>query len=236
VDRRQRKLQDKRKKREQAKKRSRIEAANRPSEEALLVRAGARCELGPCFVSAGWDDVTEANFVSVVVTRRLGADEFLAHSLLLDRTCLGVKNAMLSERVNDEELHELIEALGVAHDGMEECESLLAQSLIFHALDYARSLGFAPNPDFHEALVGPRPAVLLDTPWHRPKRPIYVSGPDDDVSRIIAQLQLKTADDFVYTDPLVELAALEPAERLALLEETLNLTDEEGLDALEKTS
>lgn len=236
VDRRQRKLQEKRKKREQAKKRSRIEAANRPSDEALLVRAGARSELGPCFVSAGWDDATEANFVSVVVTRRLGADELLAHSLLLDRTCLGIKNAMLSAPMTDEELHELIEELGVAHGGMEECESLLAQSLIFHALDYARSLGFAPNPDFHEALVGPRPAVLLETPWHRPKRPIYVSGPDDDVSRIIAQLRLKAADDFVFAAPFSGLAGLEPPDGPALLDENPALTAEDGVDALEKNS
>jgi hypothetical protein len=224
VDRRQRKLQEKRKKRELAKKRSRIEAANRPTEEALLVRAAARSEPGPCFVSAGWNDLTEPNFVSVVMTRRLGADELLAHSVLLDRTCLGVKNAMLSAPMTEEELHELVEELGVAHGGMEECASLLAQSLIYHALDYAQSLGFAPNSDFHEVLVGPRPATLLETPWHRPKRPIYVSGPDDDVSRIIAQLRLKAADDFQYTDPFAALGDVEPPQPLPRIDDESSAT------------
>jgi hypothetical protein len=208
MDRRQRKLQEKRKKREQAKKRSRIELARRPSDELLLVRAGARSEFGPCFVSAGWDDTTQPQLVSVVITRRLGADELLPHLLLLDRTCLGVKNAMLSAPMSEEDLAEFVERVGTPHGGIEECESLLAQSLVFHALDYARELGFAPNADFHEPLVGPRPEQLLETPWHRPERPLYVPGPDDDVLRIVAQLRRTTGGDFVHGGPFEALLEL----------------------------
>jgi len=209
VDRRQRKLQEKRKKREQSKKRARIELARRPSEELLLVRAGARSEFGPCFISAGWDDTTQPNLVSLVITRRLGADELLPHLLLIDRSCLGVKNAMLSTPMSADELQEFVEEVGAAHGGMEECEHLLAQSVVFHALDYARELGFVPNADFHESLVGSRPEQLLETPWHRPERPIYVSGPDDDVLRIMAQLQRAVGGDFVHGEPFASPAELD---------------------------
>lgn len=199
MDRRQKKLQQQRKKREQAKKQARIQAARRPSDEALLVRAGARAEFGPCFVSLGWDDETEPRLVSLVLTRRLGTDELLAHTLLLDRTCLGVKNAMLTAPMTQDELDDFIDQVSLPHGGMEDCDVLLAQSLAFNAVDYARGLGFAPNEDFHEALLGPRPDVLLETPWCRPERPIYVSGPDDDVLRIVAQLRRVTGDKFEHT-------------------------------------
>ena len=200
MDRRQRKLQDKRKKREQVKKRARLEAARRPSEDLLLVRAGSRAAFGPCFVSAGWDDTTAAGLVSVVVTRVLAPDELLPHCLLLDRTCLGVKNAMLCAPMTEDELDEFVESVGLPHGGVEECEVLLAQSLVFNALDYAKALGFPPNVDFHEALVRPRPAELLPTPWAAAERPIYVRGPDDDPRRIIAQLRQTVGSAFDYVD------------------------------------
>jgi hypothetical protein len=225
MDRRQRKLQQKRKKREQAKKRSRIEAAHRPSDEVLLARAGARAEFGPCFVSVGWNDLTDPGLVTLIVTRRLGFDELLPHTLLLDRTCLGVKNAMLSPPMAEDELAEFVEKVGVPHGGLEECEVLLAQSLIFNAVDYAKGLGFSPHADFHEALIGPRPEVLLATPWSRPERPIYVSGPDDDVFRIVAQLRHATGGDFEHSDPFEGPAALDVADAFDLLEDGL---DEEG--------
>lgn len=209
MDRRQRKLQDKKKKRELAKKRSRIEAANRPSDEQLLVRAGSRAPLGPCFVSWGWDDATTPNLVSLVVTRALASGDLLPHVLLLDRTCLGVKNAALLSPMTKDELNDLVERVGAAHGGMEECNALLAQALTFHALDYAAKLGFAPNEDFHEALLGPRPAELTETPWAAADRPLYVPGPDDDMPRILAQLQRSAGENYEVGGPgeLHELAA-----------------------------
>jgi len=196
MDRRQRKLEEKRKKRELAKKRARLDAARRPSDEQLLVRAGARAPFGPCFVSSGWDDESMPALVSLVVTRALEDGALLPHVLLLDRTCLGVKNAMLASPMSNDELEELVEQIGVPHDGMEECEVLLAQSVAFHAIDYAAKLGFAPNPDFHEALLGPRPDELMPTPWASPERPIYLSGPDDNVPLVLAQLEKATGESY----------------------------------------
>lgn len=201
MDRRQRKLEDKRKKRELAKKRSRLEAARRPSEEQLLVRAGTRAPFGPCFVSSGWDDESAPALVSLVVTRVLEDGALLPHVLLLDRTCLGVKNAMLVAPMSEDELEELVEQVGVPHGGMEECPVLLAQSVAFHALHYAAKLGFAPNSDFHEALLGPRPDELMLTPWASPERPIYVSGPDDNVPLVLAQLEKAVGPSYESDGP-----------------------------------
>jgi hypothetical protein len=200
MDRRQRKLQEKRKKRELAKKRSRIEAERRPSEEQLLARAGARAPFGPCFISAGWDDSTAPHLVTLVITRVLDGTDLLPHVLLLDRTCLGVKSAMLLAPMSDDELAELVEQIGLPHGGMEDCDALLAQSMVFHAVEYAAKLGFAPNPDFHEALVGPRPAELLATPWASVEQPQYFPGPDDNVPLILQQLRKTVGEQFEIGD------------------------------------
>jgi hypothetical protein len=200
MDRRQRKLQEKRKKRELAKKRSRLEAERKPSEAQLWVRAGARSPFGPCFISSGWDDSERARLVSLVVTRILDGGDLLPHVLLLDRTCLGVKNAMLVAPMTEDELVELVEQVGVPSGGMEECNASLAQSMVFHAVEYAAKLGFAPNPDFHEDLLGPRPDELLATPWASLERPLYVPGPDDNVSLILMQLRKAVGENFELGD------------------------------------
>lgn len=196
MDRRQRKLQEKRKKRELTKKRSRMEAERRPSEEQLWVRAGARAPFGPCFISSGWDDSTTPQLVSLVVTRILDGGDLLPHVLLLDRTCLGVKNAMVIAPMDHDDLTEFVDRVGTPHGGMEECDAQLAQSMVFHAVEYAARLGFAPNVDFHEALLGPRPAELLATPWASLERPLYVPGPDDNVALVVLQLRKAVAENF----------------------------------------
>jgi hypothetical protein len=74
---------------------------------------------------------------------------------------------------------------------MRPAELLLAQSVVFHAIDYARSLGFEPHRDFVPGLLGERPAVLLETPLCRPERPLYVAGPHDDVDAITSRLEAR---------------------------------------------
>jgi hypothetical protein len=93
-------------------------------------------------------------------------------------------------------IREYLERMEKAHgDDPEECSVLTAQSIVFHSIDYARSLGFSPHRDFPAQLFGPRPELLLDTPLSKPQKPYYVSGPRDNVSQIMAQLQGKMGED-----------------------------------------
>ena len=122
---------------------------------------------------------------------------------LVDRTCLGIKDAFPGDKVTDDELQDLIADMGAVHGGMESCEPLIAQSVVYHALDYADRLGFAPDADFPESLFGPRPAELVETPWHAAAKPIYVRGPRDDVQAIVPQLvAMLGADGFTYVDDI----------------------------------
>jgi hypothetical protein len=188
MNRRQRQIEKKRKKRNLVKKRAQAAAAARPSWEERLLRAAARGPFGPCAVSAGWDDEGSPALVSVVVTRQTSGGDLLPALALVDRTCLGVKDGFVARPVGLAELEDFLAQVGDAHGGMEPCEPLVAQSIVFHAIDYARKLGFEPHHDFHEALFGPRPDALLETPWHAAERPCFILGPHDDARRILARL------------------------------------------------
>ena len=96
MDRRQRKLEANRKKRALAKRRAQAVAAARPTELERLVRAAARLPFGPCAVSDGWNDESEPELVSVAITRSLPNGDLLPAIAIVDRTCLGVKNAVVA--------------------------------------------------------------------------------------------------------------------------------------------
>ena len=144
---------------------------------------------GPAWVSAALHGDNELPLlVKVVVTRRLAGGVLLPHVALVDRTCLGIKNAFVMKPAGEAEVAQRVASMGRDGDPLKQCEPLLAQSVVFHALDYARSLGFGPHPDFEQALFGPRPELLLDTPLARPSRPFFASGPDDDVDAVLRRL------------------------------------------------
>jgi hypothetical protein len=194
------KEEKRRRKRKLAQKKARASAARRAGPSVKLLAAAP---FGPCAVSAGWNSEEDLpHLVTVVVTRKLYGDRLFPVLALLDRTCLGVKDAHMPGPMTEGELWSFLHLVGEPYGGMEECPPLVAQSLVFHAVDYARRLGFEPHRDFVESLYGPRPAQLLPTPWHAEERPIYLSGPRDDAQRVLSRLDAAVGAgnyDFITT-------------------------------------
>lgn len=184
----QKKLQKAKNKREHA-RRKRNAQALRHTPAALIERA-MTAPFGPCWISSALDQAPDDEgpaLISVLVTRRVGG-LLVPCMVLVDRTCLGIKNVFVGPPQTELDLEVLRFGLSESGDVLREADLLTAQSVIHHAIDYARSLGFAPHPDFVPELVGERPAALLDTPLARPDRPVYVPGPEDDVLRVLARL------------------------------------------------
>jgi hypothetical protein len=181
----------KQKKKREAARRKHAPAPMVAASRAALLRQAALLPHGPSWVSA---DFTMARMdpprlVSVVVTRKAPGGVLLPALALVDRTCLGVKNAFVAEPLTEYQLGSFILEVGNAHEGgMVQCELAVAQSIVWNAVDYAASLGFEPHPDFPATLFGPRPSPLLETPLARPAKPFWVRGPDDDVEEILATL------------------------------------------------
>jgi hypothetical protein len=195
MDHRQRKLEKKRKKRA-ARKRTRGEAIRKPGGNQALIRLASRAPFGPCAVSRGWDDDGGLpSLVTALVTHGLPDGRLLPSLAMVDRTCLGVKDAFVAAPVSARQFDGFCERVGTAQGGMDECEPLVAQSIVYHAIAYARRLGFEPHPSFPDVLFGPRPAALIATPWHENDEPIYLAGPDDNVRSILGRLESAVGRD-----------------------------------------
>jgi hypothetical protein len=193
----QKKLEKKKKQRLAAQREARV--ANAAPTTKAIERLAAEAPLGPAFMSASWKDSDETNpgLVSVLVSKALADGTFVVTMCLVDRTCLGIKNAYSTTPVSGAELADMATRLRDAHpEGVDSVSALEAQSVIFNALDYAASIGFSAHRDFVPALVGPRPDALLETPLARPSRPVFVPGPDDDVERIVRVLTAKVGTAF----------------------------------------
>jgi hypothetical protein len=188
--RRQKKLEKNRKKRQVVKKEARkLEAKY---QGASLLRMAANAPFGPCWVSTSLDEPEAEGppaLIQVLVTRRIRG-QLLGLFVLVDRTCLGVKDANLLALQTEQELSDFVESIADRFGDFRACEPSEAQAVVFHAIDYAESLGFNPHPDFEASLFSPRPEALRETPLAHPARPFFAAGPYDNVAAITAQLEL----------------------------------------------
>ncbi|MBX3220651.1 MAG: hypothetical protein KF795_09040 [Labilithrix sp.] len=173
------------------KKKARAQArTSARADSGFSLAKAATKPFGPCWLSRSWrDDGLPPELVSVVISRDLGS-LYVAHVMLVDRTCFGVKNAFTVGPFTRRELLETVTRVGRAHDdGMESASPEDAQSVVFAAVAYAARLGLRPSRDFDARLVGPAPSSLKPTPLAARERPFYVPGPDDDVVRILGALR-----------------------------------------------
>ncbi|MFC3896484.1 helix-turn-helix domain-containing protein [Lentzea rhizosphaerae] len=188
----------------------------KPSEASRLVRAAAilaQAEapeplLVGCWVSPNWnigltfDDRPDwpvqedpqpgiDGLVSVLIARRHRHDKVSVCGYLADVFCLGVKNALGPEIMDELALREFVgQYFSSYNDDPLEAPVELARQLVFGSLDYARGLGFEPHPDFAAAAghLGPWTPPSAIT-FGRDGKPIYVSGPYDNPQPIIRKLE-----------------------------------------------
>ena len=146
---------------------------------------------------ADWIDDTDqplpaigAGLASILVVREHNATELAACGYLVDTYCQGVKNAVPPTIINRRDLSAFVADFFTAYDTPPLTAPItLAQDLVLGAVDYARTLGLDPHPDFYQA------RAHLGT-WQPPSRitfghngkPHFQQGPYDDPTRIIRTL------------------------------------------------
>ena len=94
----------------------------------------------------------------MLVARRHRHDKISVCGYLADVYCLGVKNALGPEVMDELTLHEFVRNYFSGYDdGPLEAPIELARQLVVGSVDYARGLGFDPHPDFAAAVghLGP---------------------------------------------------------------------------------
>jgi hypothetical protein len=189
----------------------------RPSTVAPLMRAIARQAAADepepavigCWVSPGWSagltvaghdewpDLDAAahpgsGLVGVVVARQHRPRRVSVCGYLVDVYCLGVKNALGPDLMNDRDLPAFLRRFFSAFADAPapiEVPLDLARHLVWGAVDYARELGFPPHPDFQPTAghLGTWQDTS-DITFGRDGVPFYVGGPYDNADAVTRTL------------------------------------------------
>lgn len=190
----QKRKQQKAVERRKATKRLLRQEAQRPS-----LNAASRWPWHRLMISAAWKD--PMRLTQVFMARRGPEGWYAVGLILLDRACLGAKNAF--GRVVDE-----AEYLAIWHrisqtEPFVEATPELAAKLVRESVRYAEKLGFRPHSDLAQALkvLGPADpdACAEDIPVGGPDgKPFFVAGPYDNVPHIMAKLEAAFGRDNFY--------------------------------------
>jgi hypothetical protein len=164
------------------------------SAGANAVRKAASWPVHEVYLSREWPN--PAQLTQILISRRGPAGQIVAGVFLVDRACLGVKNAFARGFASATDYRlDLRDHFGDL-DELVPGDANLAAKILREAIAYARNLGFEPHPDYY------LPSVLLadarPDAWPGEIRvggpngkPLYVSGPSDNVPRILAVLNRK---------------------------------------------
>ncbi|NMC01863.1 MAG: hypothetical protein GYA30_05760 [Chloroflexi bacterium] len=187
---RQQKLERKaaKRKKQKAQQRSRPVAGRKAQ-----LRLAATWPVMECWVNRDWRDPTKLN--QVVLARRDPTTGMVAlASYLVDRACLGVKNALVANFPTAQEYRERFLRGVQERQDMIQVDVNLAAAIIKAGLDYAASLKLHPHRDYAEAalLLGDADptAVTEEIPVGGPEgKPFFIAGPYDNPTKIIAHLE-----------------------------------------------
>jgi hypothetical protein len=193
----------------------------RPAEASALVRefaaerdrANPEADLLGCWLSPGWsaglgvpdradwhdpgaEEGAEGLLTILVARRRRHRRKITTCIYLVDAYCLGVKNAMGPDEVDDRGLRSLTGFAFSAYSAPPVSVPIdLVRDLVLGAVEYAQELGFSPHPDFE-------PARAHLGPWKGPSaitfgcdgKPHYINGPDDDPESVLRTLRRTVGD------------------------------------------
>jgi hypothetical protein len=128
-----------------------------------------------------------------IILARQEHNRLVVGSYLVDHWCLGVKDAVPPRKMGIAEYQRM-----VVNSERQFSEPFVditleqAQAIVYGAVDYARSLGFEPHKDFNtkaQVHLGLRPDTLLPIEFGKDGQPFFMSGPYDDVDKVIKTLE-----------------------------------------------
>ncbi len=221
---RQKKLE--RRKADRKAKRQQIARAT-PTGLGDQIRLATRYPLLDCFIS---DVLWEEGIGTVTLSRELPNGMVAFAIFLVDRYCLGVKDAFL--RVEGAFSYRQRMAKMRSQYSAPAVEPACARKLVEEAVRYAESLGLHPHPDYAKArlIFGDiDPAACTQTfEFGKDGKPFFINGPNDTPARCrqIIETLARTCgqDNFHY------LMQVSPDTELALVDEDMDYLDEDEGD------
>ncbi len=177
-----------------------------------------------CWVNEEWED---PKFINQVVVARQDPDsgEVAAASYLVDRACLGVKNAMYDAFPNSEVFADNMLSIMEAAQVLVKIDFKRAAAIVKAGLEFAEELGFKPHKDYKVASILLKDAEVEELKDEIPVggpdgKPYFIAGPYDNVDKIMQKLLNKLGPGgFYYLAPVDGPEGLPGFEDLSLPEE-----------------
>jgi len=145
--------------------------------------------LHECLINPSWK---EKGLATVVISRHQPDGNLLFGVYLVDILCLGLKNTFCNADFSLSRYNtELVRRVYQDEDAV-QCSRDMAHQIIYGAIAFARGLGFKPNSDFdlsQYVLDEPGSLEAPEIEFGRDGKPLFIAGPDDNVPRILRQLE-----------------------------------------------
>lgn len=119
---------------------------------------------------------------------------------MVDTLCLGLKDTFCNPNMHASAIQGMFTRAPMEFESIDYED---ARSLILGAIEYARNLGFEPNPDWKDSqyvVESTRPFVPKYE-FGRNGQPFYIQGPHDNVSQIMSKLRKFKSDFMIVKEP-----------------------------------
>jgi len=186
---RQKKLLKKRQK-DKLRKKQAASASTAFLSAAKKIRSARQYPIHECLINPSWK---EKGLATIVVSRRQPDGDILFGVYLVDILCLGLKNTFCNADFSPSRYRTDVVGGASGAEPLVPCSRELAHQIIYGAIRFARQFGFEPQKDFQLSQyvldeaesVAPNP----DLEFGRKGQPLFIAGPEDDVPRILRQLE-----------------------------------------------
>ncbi|MFK7775112.1 MAG: hypothetical protein AB8F94_23425 [Saprospiraceae bacterium] len=187
-----------------AKKRKKTKKKSSSSGKSLsmtnyIKQAARKLKVLECLAIPGWE---ESGLAQIVVARQKPNGAILAGIYVVDIFCLGIKDTLYQIFDFEDDYRDFIDMNLNKNGEMIEIEPQLAFNLIYGAREYAEDLGFEPHRDFkltEYILPDVEDIEYIDIEFGKDGKPFYMSGPFDNVDKILNTLSKNVgADNFEF--------------------------------------
>lgn len=172
--------------RKYAKEKSRQLALKRRSQ-SLAVREQQAIQTAPILHCQTIDVLWTQGIGQVLFSRELPHDRVVFSSFLVDMYCLGVKDALIRTVSRPEYEQNFLSRLSSTYTPV-KLTPACARKLVEGAVEYARTLGLSPHPDYAQAklIFGDVDVAECQQVFEYGKegKPFFISGPNDSPARI----------------------------------------------------
>lgn len=168
-----------------------------------LIKRAEQFPIFECLLNQDWQ---EKGLAHILLSRKQSNTEFIIGVFLVDIFCLGLKNTFCNANVPLEEYEKL--KLSMAEESsLITCDPVLANRIVYGAIEYARKLGFEPQKDFRLSRFTLGEPSDADIPYNiefgKDGKPLYIAGPNDNAGRVIERLSKTVGDgNFHYLLPV----------------------------------